>query len=101
MDIGDCVFGVADRCGGSPFQEGGPESVFQVPGDCNPQLPWDGLLLLLVETQIQEAQIDFRPGPGTLDHLFTFTRTLEGALDFAQPVHMGFVDLEKVYDRIQ
>ena len=22
MDIEDCAFGVADRCGGSPFQEG-------------------------------------------------------------------------------
>ena len=32
VDIGDLAFGVADRCGSYPFQEGGPVGVFQLPG---------------------------------------------------------------------
>ena len=37
----------------------------------------------------------FRPGRGTVDQLYTLCRILEGAWEFAQPVHMCFVDLEK------
>ena len=44
MDIGDCAFGVANGCDGSPFQEGGPEGVFQLPGDYILQPPWEGPL---------------------------------------------------------
>ena len=33
VHIRDCAFRVADRCGGSPFQEGGPEGVLQLLGD--------------------------------------------------------------------
>ena len=44
VDIGDCAFGVAERCGGSPFQEGRPEGLFQPPGDHTPQQPWEGQL---------------------------------------------------------
>ncbi|KAF7643867.1 hypothetical protein LDENG_00231770, partial [Lucifuga dentata] len=51
-----------------------------------------------VESQIQEEQCGFRPGRGTVDQLFTLTRTLEGAWEYAQPVYMCFVDLEKAYD---
>ena len=35
-----------------------------------------------------------------MDQLFTLTRVLEGKWEFAQPVHMCFVDLEKAYDRV-
>ena len=42
----------------------------------------------------------FRPGRGTLDQLYTLTRVLEGAWEFAQPVHICFVDLEKAFDRV-
>ena len=55
---------------------------------------------LLVEPWIQEEQCGFRPGRGTLDQLYTLARVLEGAWEFAQPVHMCFVDLEKVYDHV-
>ncbi|KAI3370719.1 hypothetical protein L3Q82_007274 [Scortum barcoo] len=41
----------------------------------------------------------FRPGRGTLDQLYTLHRVLEGLWEFAQPVHMCFVDLEKAFDR--
>ena len=55
---------------------------------------------LIVEPRIQEEQCGFRPGRGTMDQLYTLARVLEGAWEFAQPVHMCFVDLEKAYDRV-
>ncbi|TWW81820.1 R2 Retrovirus-related Pol polyprotein from type I retrotransposable element [Takifugu flavidus] len=54
----------------------------------------------IVEPRIQEEQCGFRPGCGTLDQLYTLSRVLEGAWEFAQPVHMCFVDLEKAFDRV-
>ena len=53
-----------------------------------------------VEPQIQEEQCGFRPGRGTVDQLYTLSRILEGAWEFAHPVHMCFVDLEKAFDRV-
>ncbi|KAI3375036.1 hypothetical protein L3Q82_021553 [Scortum barcoo] len=50
--------------------------------------------------RIQEEQCGFRPGRGTLDQLYTLHRVLEGLWEFAQPVHMCFVDLEKAFDRV-
>ncbi|KAK3536886.1 hypothetical protein QTP86_027004 [Hemibagrus guttatus] len=55
---------------------------------------------LLVEPRIQEDQCGFRPSRGTLDQLYTLHRVLEGSWEFAQPVHMCFVDLEKAFDRV-
>ncbi|KAK3516227.1 hypothetical protein QTP70_006372 [Hemibagrus guttatus] len=54
----------------------------------------------LVEPRIQEEQCGFHPGRGTLDQLYTLHRLLEGSWEFAQPVHMCFVDLEKAFDRV-
>ena len=54
----------------------------------------------IVEPRIQEEQCGFRPGRGTLDQLYTLHRILEGSWEFAQPVHMCFVDLEKAFDRV-
>ncbi|KAI3357258.1 hypothetical protein L3Q82_015707, partial [Scortum barcoo] len=43
----------------------------------------------------------FVPGRGTVDQLYTLhSRVLEGLWEFAQPVHMCFVDLEKAFDRV-
>ncbi|KAI3368228.1 hypothetical protein L3Q82_007815 [Scortum barcoo] len=50
--------------------------------------------------RIQEEQCGFRPGRGTVDQLYTLHRVLEGLWEFAQPVHMCFVDLEKAFDRV-
>ncbi|KAI3372478.1 hypothetical protein L3Q82_022972 [Scortum barcoo] len=47
---------------------------------------------------IQEEQCGFRPRHGTLDQLYTLHRVLEGLWEFAQPVHMFFVDLEKAFE---
>ena len=54
----------------------------------------------IVEPWIQEEQCGFRPGLGTLDQLYTLTGVLEGSWEFAQPIHMCFVDLEKAFDRV-
>ncbi|KAK3507784.1 hypothetical protein QTP70_000373 [Hemibagrus guttatus] len=54
----------------------------------------------LVKPQIQEEQCNFRPSRGTLDQLYTLHRVLEGSWEFAQPVHICFVDLEKTFDRV-
>ncbi len=52
----------------------------------------------IVEPRIQEEQCGFHPGRGTLDQFYTLSRVLEGSWEFAQPIHMCFVDLEKAFD---
>uniref|UniRef100_A0A8C6LI62 Reverse transcriptase domain-containing protein n=1 Tax=Nothobranchius furzeri TaxID=105023 RepID=A0A8C6LI62_NOTFU len=54
----------------------------------------------IVEPQIQKEQCGFHPGRGTLDQLYTLRGILEGVWEFAQPVYMCFVDLEKAFDRV-
>uniref|UniRef100_A0AAQ6INE0 ribonuclease H n=1 Tax=Anabas testudineus TaxID=64144 RepID=A0AAQ6INE0_ANATE len=54
----------------------------------------------LVEPRIQEEQCGFRPGRGTLDQRHTLARVLEGSWEFAHPVYMCFVDLEKAFDHV-
>ncbi|TWW57405.1 hypothetical protein D4764_07G0001240 [Takifugu flavidus] len=54
----------------------------------------------IVVPRIQEEQCGFRPGRGTVDQLYTLSRVFKGAWEFAQPVHMCFVDLEKAFDRV-
>nr|XP_054589525.1 RNA-directed DNA polymerase from mobile element jockey isoform X1 [Nothobranchius furzeri] len=54
----------------------------------------------IVESKIEEEQCGFRPGRGTVDQLYTLARVMEGAWEFAQPIHMCFVDLEKAYDLV-
>ena len=49
----------------------------------------------IVEPQIQEEQCGFHPGRGPVDQLFTLAGLLAGAWEFAHPVYMCFVDLEK------
>jgi len=55
---------------------------------------------LFAEPQIQDKQCGFRPSRGTVDQLFTLARLLAGSWEFAQPVYMCFVDLEKTFDRV-
>ncbi|XP_028272713.1 uncharacterized protein LOC114443008 [Parambassis ranga] len=54
----------------------------------------------IVDPRIQEEQWGFRPGCAILDQLYTLRRVLEGSWEFAQPVHIWFVDLEKAFDRV-
>lgn len=53
---------------------------------------------LIVKPQIEEERCGFCPGCGTTEQLFSLARILEGAWEYAHPVHMCFVDLEKAYD---
>ena len=55
---------------------------------------------MLVEPRIQEEQFGLRPGCGALDQLYNLARELDRAWEFAQHVHMSFVDLEKAYDHV-
>uniref|UniRef100_A0A8C6PV35 Reverse transcriptase domain-containing protein n=1 Tax=Nothobranchius furzeri TaxID=105023 RepID=A0A8C6PV35_NOTFU len=55
---------------------------------------------VIAESQIEEEQCGFRPGRGTVDQLYTLARVMEGAWEFAQPIHICFVDLEKTYDHV-
>ncbi|KAI3355288.1 hypothetical protein L3Q82_018143 [Scortum barcoo] len=102
-----CTSGVANWGGGPSFK-----SLRGVTGECVPtqgdhtsQPPREGLRQGTGEEnsadsrpRIQEEQCGFRPGRGTLDQLYTLHRVLEGLWEFAQPVHMCFVDLEKAFD---
>ena len=54
----------------------------------------------IIEPRIQEEQFGFCPGRGTVDQLYTLSSVLESAWDFAQPVHMCFVDVEKAFDHV-
>jgi len=54
----------------------------------------------IFESWIQGVQCGFRPGRRTVDQLYTLSRVLVGAWEFAQPVYMCFVDLEKGFDRV-
>uniref|UniRef100_A0A671TEK4 Reverse transcriptase domain-containing protein n=1 Tax=Sparus aurata TaxID=8175 RepID=A0A671TEK4_SPAAU len=46
------------------------------------------------------CSIAWQSGTVPLDQLYTLRRVLEGSWEFAQPVHMCFVDLEKAFDRV-
>ena len=67
----------------------------QLPGDHTRQPSWESL-----SQGTGKEQCGFRPGRGALDQLYTLCRVLEGSWEFAQPVHMCFVDLEKAFDRV-
>ncbi|KAK3520878.1 hypothetical protein QTP86_015402 [Hemibagrus guttatus] len=65
-----------------------------------PRKVYSRVLERRVEPQILEEKCGFRPGHGTLDQLYTLHRVLEGTWEFAQPVHMCFVDLQKAFDHV-
>ena len=54
----------------------------------------------IIEGQLLEEQCGFRSGRGTTDQLFTLATILERSWEFAHPVYMCFVDLEKAFDRV-
>lgn len=57
------------------------------------------MLWLIVKPWIQELLFVFCPGGGMVDELFTFSCLLWGAWEFAVPVYMCLVNLEKAYER--
>ena len=50
--------------------------------------------------EINELQFGFMPGRGATDAMFIARQLQEKALEGNRKVYMGFVDLEKAYDRI-
>ncbi|KAK9541149.1 hypothetical protein VZT92_001216 [Zoarces viviparus] len=107
MGVGISALGLADRGGGSHLQKGDRRVCSTYRGITLLSLPGKAYARVLerrlrpfVEPRIQEEQCGFRPGRGTVDQLFTLARLLEGFWEFAQPVYMCFVDLEKAFDRV-
>ncbi|VDO92650.1 unnamed protein product [Soboliphyme baturini] len=54
----------------------------------------------IVELKIQEEQCGFRTGRSISDYIFALCQIVEKSWEYAQPVCMCFVDLDKAYDRI-
>jgi exonuclease III len=54
----------------------------------------------IVEPRVSDEQCGFRPGRSTTDQVFSLRQVFEKSWEFAQPVFMTFVDLEKAYDRV-
>ncbi|KAI3365796.1 hypothetical protein L3Q82_000794 [Scortum barcoo] len=90
------------------FKKGDRRVCSNYRGDHTSQPPREGLRQGTGEENSAEwSQLGFRrnnavfvPGRGTVDQLYTLHRVLEGLWEFAQPVHMCFVDLEKAFDRV-
>ncbi|KAK3543834.1 hypothetical protein QTP70_030081 [Hemibagrus guttatus] len=102
----DSASGLGDR-GGDPSKKGDRRvcsnyrgiTLLSLPGKVYSRV-LERRVRPLVKPQIQEEQCGFRPSRGTLDQLYTLHRLLEGSWEFAQPVHMCFVDLEKAFNRV-
>ena len=96
VEVGDSAYGVADRGGGSPLQKGDQRGCANYRGITLLSLPGK------VYSKVLERRVRpiVRPGRGTTDQLFTLARILEGAWEYAYPVYMCFVDLEKAYERV-
>ena len=52
------------------------------------------------ETTIGEEQFGFRPGRGTTDAIFAARQVMEKHREMKMELHLVFIDLEKVYDRV-
>lgn len=61
---------------------------------------WKGTFPAVDESWIQEEQWGFHPGHGTIDQPFTLEVLLICLLDFAKPIYMCFVDLQKPYETL-
>ena len=58
----------------------------------------DGLIRQLVS--MDDSQFGFVPGRGTTDAIFVARQLQEKYLAASKRLHMGFVDLEKAFDRV-
>ena len=60
----------------------------------------EGRLRDIVEARLGEWQHGFRPGRGTLDLIFVLKILLEKSWEWDQPKYLGFIDLQKAFDRV-
>ncbi|KAK3531365.1 hypothetical protein QTP70_018164, partial [Hemibagrus guttatus] len=68
-------------------------------------LDWvTGVVIPLFKKGDQRSNLGYRRSNAVfdlvVDQLYTLHRVLEGSWEFAQPVHMCFVDLEKAFNRV-
>ena len=54
----------------------------------------------VVENKLGEWQHGFRPGRGTLDLIFVLKLLLEKSWEWNKPRFVGFIDLQKAFDRV-
>ena len=52
------------------------------------------------EEGLGEWQHGFRPARGTTDMIFTIKRIMDKHWEYAQPLYIAFLDLEKAFDRV-
>ena len=55
---------------------------------------------LRMESTICEEQLGFMPGKSTVDAIFALRQTVEKYREKQKGLHLVFIDLEKVYDRV-
>lgn len=55
---------------------------------------------VITEAIILEEQSGFRPGRSCTDNVFTIKRIIEKRREFNLETHIGFVDFEKAFDRV-
>ena len=105
--VGDSASELADRGGGPSIQQGGPEGVFQLPGDHTPQSPWESLVQGTGEENLADSRTSDSGGTMRFSSWLWNTgpalyppQGAGGFMGVAQPVHTCFVNLEKSFDRV-
>ena len=54
----------------------------------------------MTESLIDDEEVGFRAGRGCVDQIFTLKKIGEKAQEKKCKVYMGFIDLERAYDRV-
>jgi Reverse transcriptase (RNA-dependent DNA polymerase)/Endonuclease-reverse transcriptase len=54
----------------------------------------------IVDPSLTQSQSGFRKGRSTMDHVFTIKEIITKAQNRGEDIYMGFVDLEKAFDRL-
>ena len=90
IEIRDSACGLADHIDGSNFKKGTAGCASAIRGS-----HYSASREKLMSGCWRGGSGRLFPGSGTVDKLFTLAKILEGSWEFAHPVYMCFVDLEK------
>ena len=52
------------------------------------------------EEALSEEQAGFRPGRGTIDHIFTFNQIVERCWEFQKDIYCVFIDFKQAFDSV-
>ena len=74
-------------------------SLLSVPGKVYAKV-LESRVRAVVEPNLSDEQCGFRPGRSTTYQSFTLQQIFEKSWEYARPLFMCFVDLEKAYDRV-